>query len=262
MIYPLFYPLFRPSMAPKQTIWNKIKDLRIQNKLSQEDFAKLIGVSRVTFSQIEQGERELKHSELSKISELFEISIDEFSNLERQTKKKNIRLPKEEDPFYKFKQVFLYILNKCAQKPNIGKTVLNKLLYFADFNHYEKYFESITGVEYVKLPKWPAPKIMDIILPQMEQESLIKQMEIPYFNYKQQRILPLEAPDLSVLNATEIQDIDEVISRYADKSADRLSEWSHGDMPFKATKNVWETISYGLSHYRDPIYCVSERKDD
>ena len=62
-------------------------------------------------------------------------------------------ISKEKDPFYKFKQVLLYILNKCGQKPNVGKTVLNKLLYFADFNYYEKYFESITGVEYVKLPK-------------------------------------------------------------------------------------------------------------
>jgi hypothetical protein len=79
---------------------------------------------------------------------------------------------------------------------------------------------------------------MDTILPQMEKESLIKQMEIPYFGYKQQRILPLIVPDLSVLNATEIQDIDEVIAKYADKSADRLSDFSHGDMPYKATKNI------------------------
>ena len=30
----------------------------------------------------------------------------------------------------KFKEVFLYILNKVGAKPNVGKTVLFKLLYF------------------------------------------------------------------------------------------------------------------------------------
>lgn len=229
--------------------------------MSQDDFAKALDVSRVTFSQIEQGERELKHSELIKIAGLFEMSLDDLVSQEKETQKIE-RKPKEEDPFYKFKQVFLYILNKCAQKPNIGKTALNKLLYFSDFNFYEKNFQSITGVEYIKLPRWPVPKIMDLILPQMEQEQLVKQIEIPYFGYTQQRILPLVAPDMSIFSASEIIEIDDVLRKYSDKSADRLSERSHNDMPYKATKNIGDTISYGLVGYRDPMYCVTERVDN
>jgi hypothetical protein len=55
-------------------------------------------------------------------------------------------------PLYKMMQTILYILSKCAGKPNVGKIVLNKLLYFADFNHYEKYWESITEDKYIKMP--------------------------------------------------------------------------------------------------------------
>lgn len=121
--------------------------------MSQDDFAKALSISRVTFSQIEQGGRELKHSELLKITELFEISLDDLIKGEKTEEIKKDTLPKEEDSFYKFKQVFLYILNKCAQKPNVGKTVLNKLLYFSDFNYFEKHMTSITGVEYIKLPR-------------------------------------------------------------------------------------------------------------
>lgn len=245
----------------QKKIWEKIKKLRQDANMSQDDFAKALDVSRVTFSQIEQGERELKHSELIKIAGLFEMSLDNLIAEEKEVAKIT-KIPKEEDPFYKFKQVFLYILNKCAQKPNVGKTVLNKLLYFSDFNFYEKSFQSITGVEYVKLPKWPVPKIMDLILPQMEQEQLIKQIEIPYFNYTQQRILPLISPDMSIFSAAEIIEIDDVLAKYSDKNADRLSERSHNDMPYKATKNIGDTISYGLVGYRDPMYCVTERVDD
>jgi len=245
----------------QKKIWEKIKKLRQDANMSQDDFAKALEVSRVTFSQIEQGERELKHSELIKIATLFEMSLDNLVAEEKEVPKIE-KKSKDEDPFYKFKQVFLYILNKCAQKPNIGKTVVNKLLYFSDFNFYEKYFQSITGVEYIKLPKWPVPKIMDLVLPQMEQEQSIKQIEVPYFHYTQQKILPLVLPDTSILSAIEIQEIDNVVNMYSDKSADWLSNWSHGDMPYKATKKIGDTISYRLVGYRDPMYCVTERVDD
>jgi hypothetical protein len=33
-------------------------------------------------------------------------------------------------------------------------------------------------------------------------------------------------------------------------------------MPYKATKNLGDTISYWLVTYRDPIYSVSEWKDE
>jgi hypothetical protein len=85
---------------------------------------------------------------------------------------------------------------------------------------------------------------MDIILPAMEQEQSIKQIEVPYFDYKQQRIIPLVAPDKDILSSTEQSEIDFVINNYADRSADWLSEYSHNDMPYKATKNLGDTISY------------------
>jgi len=47
----------------------------------------------------------------------------------------------DDDEIEKFKEVLLYILGKVGSKPNIGQTVLYKLLYFIDFNYYEKYEE-------------------------------------------------------------------------------------------------------------------------
>jgi len=56
------------------------------------------------------------------------------------------------DPQAKLKNLILYILSKCGQKPNMGKILLNKLLYFSDFDYYEKTGDSITGSLYKKLP--------------------------------------------------------------------------------------------------------------
>ena len=45
----------------------------------------------------------------------------------------------------KFKNIILYLLECCAGKPNVGETVLYKLLYFSDFNYYELYEEQLSG---------------------------------------------------------------------------------------------------------------------
>lgn len=59
---------------------------------------------------------------------------------------------RKNDPHRKLKHLILYILGKCGQKPNMGKILLNKLLYFSDFDYFEKTGEAITGTIYRKLP--------------------------------------------------------------------------------------------------------------
>ena len=42
----------------------------------------------------------------------------------------------------KFKAVFSYIVSRCENKYNVGRTVLCKLLYFSDFNFFMKYMKN------------------------------------------------------------------------------------------------------------------------
>ena len=57
----------------------------------------------------------------------------------------------------KFKEVLLYILSKVGSKPNVGETVLYKLLYFIDFDYYEKFEEQFIGATYIKNHYGPTP---------------------------------------------------------------------------------------------------------
>jgi hypothetical protein len=41
-----------------------------------------------------------------------------------------------------------------------------------------------------------------------------------------------------------------------------MTNWSHGDIPWDATPNEWDVISYWLVMYRDEVYAVSNREDD
>ena len=58
------------------TINEKIKELRLRLHLSQEYVAKYLGVSRSTFTQMENGNRKILADDVSKLCVLFGVSAD------------------------------------------------------------------------------------------------------------------------------------------------------------------------------------------
>jgi uncharacterized phage-associated protein len=157
--------------------------------------------------------------------------------------------------------VVLYMLERCAGKPNIGETVLYKLLYFSDFNYYEIYEEHLTGATYRKLQYGPVPQKFDAIIQQMIEKKQIQRVKTTYHGFPQTRYLPLEKADLTLLRASEKEVIDRVIEHMSDWSASAISTYSHNDMPWLASKEG-EEISYELVFYREPPFSVRNYGDD
>lgn len=161
----------------------------------------------------------------------------------------------------KFKNLLLYVLEKCAGKPNVGETVLYKLLYFIDFNYYEIYEEQLTGVTYRKLEHGPVPYKIDKILDEMKKNKEIEFINSVYFGFPQKRYLPLVKPDLTKLKASEKDVIDKAIEQLSDMTARGIKEYSHNDIPWTATKDK-ETIDYELVFYRTPPYSQRVYKEE
>ena len=161
----------------------------------------------------------------------------------------------------KFKNVLLYIFERCAGKPNVGETVLYKLLYFSDFNYYELYEEHLTGANYRKLPYGPVPQKLDNIIAQMMDNGLIQRIKTAYYDKVQTRYIPLEKADLTQLKASEKEVIDKVIEQMSDWSASAISNYSHKDMPWLASKDG-EEINYELVFYREAPFSVRNYEDE
>jgi uncharacterized phage-associated protein len=157
--------------------------------------------------------------------------------------------------------VLLYILEHCAGKPNMGETVLNKLLYFCDFNYYEIYEEHLTGSRYKKLPYGPVPQQLENIISRMTDEGQLIRIKTEYHGYPQIRYIPLEKADLTKLSAAEKTVIDNVILQMSDWNATTISEYSHKDKPWRVTADG-EYISYNLVFYRRPPFSVREYPED
>ncbi len=250
----------------QKDIGYRISELRKSKGYSQEELANLTELSRTIITQIELGNRKLNVLELRKISNFLTISIDTLlsdnytlnSFLEDKIEKdinisERISIPKLQIP--KFKNILLYILEKCAGKSNIGETLLYKLLYFSDFNYYELYEEHLSGATYKKLPFGPVPQKLDKVIANMIQDKQLQRVKTLYHNYTQTRYLPLEKPDLSTFSAREKSVIDKVINQYSDWSASAISDYSHKDIPWLAS-DEGEIIDYELAFYREPPFSV------
>lgn len=243
-----------------------IKQLRKKHNLTQEALAFELGISRPTYMQIECEERDLTVSEAKKLADFYGIVFDDFAQgIDSQIKveiskkvqkikekKQEIRISIPRKNLEKFKEVLLYVLSKVSGKPHVGEVVIYKLLYFIDFDFYEKFEEQLIGATYIKNHYGPTPLEFKAIVDDMLKSGEIVKVEGKYFNYTQKKYLPVREPDLTKLkDARELHHIDEVIARLGDKNATELSEYSHEDTPWIIAKKN-QPLDYEAVFYRTP----------
>ena len=260
------------KLSQKQ-IGQRITKLRKMKGLSQKDLAKSVEISRPSLAQIELGNRSVNILELQRLAIVLGFSLDDFMSkdflvsqeiidkIEAKSQKTEERISVPSLKINKFKNVLLYILEKCAGKPNVGETVLYKLMYFSDFNYYELYEEQLTGAQYRKLPYGPVPQSINLIISQMIDKGELQRVKTEYHAYPQTRYLPLVKADLTELKASEKEIIDKVIEQMSDWSAAAISNYSHKDMPWLASKEG-EEINYELAFYRDAPFSVRNYGDE
>lgn len=157
----------------------------------------------------------------------------------------------------KFKNVLHYIISECGFKENVEKRVMFNLLYFADFNFFELYESALTNESYRKVPWGPEPIHFDLAIKELKNEEKIeittKRLSLGrvIYNY-----ISLKEPSSEFSNE-ELSVINDVILQLSDMNASQISEYSHGDMPWKATEDG-KIIDYGFVFYRDPQYVKRE----
>lgn len=237
-----------------------ISALRKEKNISQDQLAQTLGIPRTSISQIENGGRELSFIEFQKLLVIFEMSFEEFAAYGKPSKEsmpekkkginKKIKFEAE-----KFKQLLLYILGKCGGRPNVGETVLYKLLYFCDFDYFELYEKSLTGMKYKKMQFGPIPDqiLFNAVIREMRTSGMIEKISRPYANDTiQTRYLNFAEANLSVFG-TDLDKMmkvaDCVIERLSGMSARQIEDHSHRDYPWQAHQDN-EEIDYSSVFFR------------
>ena len=237
----------------------------IQNKrklsgLSQTQVAESLGISRPTYIKLEDGEMKPTEQQKAILANLFDVSKDTFDKNSEEVviEDTTIRIkevPKENTD--KFKQVLLYIVSKVGNRPNIGQTAIYKLLYFIDFDYYEKYQEYLIGATYVKNTHGPSPVSFTKIARELETQEKLVEVNSKFFQYDQKKYLVTAEPEVSSLNAQELKHIDDELERLASKTAKALSDLSHIDTPWRVAGKM-EILNYRHVFYRPDETSVTE----
>src|SRR4030066_92404 len=257
----------RNAMNIYKKIGLRFKELREKTGMSQDVLARKMNLPRPAISQIESGARKIATDELLMFSQIFHIPVDDLLNPGKEPEvrlhewkkekgtKPRMRISVPQKNLKKFKEVLLYILNKVGSKPNIGETVIYKLLYFIDFDFYEKYEEQLIGASYIKNKYGPTPVEFKKIVDRMIKDEEIEKVKSDYFSFPQTKYLPRKKADLSKLKANEVALIDDVLNRLSDMNANQISEHSHEDVPWLTTEDG-EVIEYESVFYRTHPYSV------
>lgn len=150
----------------------------------------------------------------------------------------------------KYQNAVLYLCRKLKGEIR-GKKKLAKLLYFADFDLYEKTQKSITGDVYRAFPMGPVPAALEEITAEMtKRKMLIVEQVKEREGYNATEVYKcLIEPNTSVFNDEEKKMLDRIVVKYGHLTGKQLEELSHAEAPYAGTE-LRKEIPYELAFYR------------
>jgi transcriptional regulator with XRE-family HTH domain len=262
----------REDLDFSKQLGKRVKKLRGTRGLSQSSLAELSGISRVQVSQVENGTRKLSADEVVTMARALNVNGDVLLGMSQEPEvsigqgapaeeHKSLRINVPQKNVAKFKEVLLYILNKIGGRPHVGETVLYKLLYFIDFDFYEKYETQLIGATYKKNHYGPTPmEFQNIVDEMIKQEEIEKVSGSTYFRYPQTKYLARRSPRTELLQGHEMELIDDVLQRLGQMNASEISAYSHRDVPWLVTEDS-ALIEYETVFYRTPEFSMREYED-
>jgi transcriptional regulator with XRE-family HTH domain len=222
----------------------KIKELRLERSLSQEEAAKVIGVSRPTYTAIEVGKQELSADEIQKLAKFYGIGVDEL-------------LSGEISNFEKYKQMIIAYLRMGISNKEGGKvpkTKLAKLLYLADFAWFYENLRSMSGMQYRKLTYGPVPDEFFRAIDELASDGKIN-IE-PRTEGEKEMLLISESESnknekINTLSIDETKLMQKIARRWKDKRTMEIVNFTHNQLPYRLCRTD-EIIPYELITQEDP----------
>jgi len=155
----------------------------------------------------------------------------------------------------KYKNVILYLAGKVGSGSVRGKKKIYKLLYFLDFDFFEKYEKPITGDIYHKLQMGPAPAYFNVLADELKKEGLLNIKKRKTGSGYRDTIVykALSDPDMRVFNEEEIKMLKRIVKKYGKKTGTELEAITHKEAPYLAVEEG-EEIPLELAHYRGTVF--------
>lgn len=200
---------------------NSIKELRIERWVSQQELADLLGITRQTYSKLENWKIDPTLWQAVKISEFFGVDVARFLPWDTQT-----TAPKEID-WEKYKQIIKNFIKYWSNNWRITKTKLAKLCYLLDFAWYYYNLESITWLEYRRIQQWPVPDAYFRTIEELQEEEsiMIHQCWQAYL------IENIEEPRHDKLSEDEMNLLEKIAEKWKNNDTKEIVDFTHQQLP-------------------------------
>ena len=226
-------------------ISNNIEKARLARGYSQDQVARVIGVSRPSYNNIENGTKELTITQAKTLASVLGISLDDILGMADGLPIFTDIIASTE----KYKQMILNcICFGSSSDGKITKTKLAKLVYLADFIWYYLNFSPMSGKVYRKLPQGPVADVFFRALDEMEEDgAVIRETKGNAFMYS---MVEGVAP-VSMLSSDEISLIKKISEAWQKKSTEDIVKFTHEQLPWQICREG-EVIPYGLITQEEP----------
>jgi DNA-binding XRE family transcriptional regulator len=243
----------------------RLKSLRKKHSFSQGDMANILEISRTSYLAIEKGKRDVGLIEIQKIASAFQMHIEvlihggvgsemQFESVENVKVFGDVEVeyskPQLKFDQVKCREVVKYLIESCARLSNALETLIPKLMYLSDFAYYENHEGFLSTCTYKNLPFGPLPDHLSEMLEEMVLSGEIVKIKVEKNGEVQNKLFPLRAVDLTLLKASEMVIMNDMVQLYGRFSSSDLVELLHKDLPMKVT-GMGEIINYELTFYRE-----------
>ena len=217
-----------------------IEKFRKNKKLTQDDVAKYLGITRQTFSKLEKENIEPTLWQVVKLSELLWIDIGNFVG------DTGVRATQKTD-WDKYKQIIQFFIDHWTNKwYKITKTKLAKLCYLADFAWYYNNLDSLTHLEYKRIQQWPVPDAFFSTIEELFNEESISIT----IDWNSHLIWNKEKPYAWKLSLEEKSLLMKIANKWKNKNTKEIVDFTHNQLPWSMCYEK-EIIPYTLITQED-----------
>lgn len=126
------------------------------------------------------------------------------------------------------------------------KTKFNKLMFYADFTHFWRHGQGITGLHYARLPHGPVPDDYQALIAALSNTGALGIREIDFGDgLVGEDLVALTEPDTSVLTPEERETLARVKRHFRDWGSKRISDISHQEPAWRETEHGrWISYDY------------------
>lgn len=221
---------------------NKIESLRKDKRLTQDEVAKYLWITRQTFSKLEKWSVEPTLWQAVKLADILWVDISNFIDSDVKTE-----ITKKTD-WEKYKQIIQFFIQHWTNFwGKIPKTKLAKLCYLADFTCYYLNLESLTNLDYRRIQQWPVPDAFFTMIEEMQENEDIS-LEI---DWKAHLIKNISFPKGDRLSLEEKSLLMKIARKWKNANTKEIVDFTHEQLPWMICEDK-EIIPYWLITQEDP----------